>query len=216
VCALAIAGCIPKETAKKQKLPVYNQGMEQKELDTIAQKAGEQATREARGEAVAGASWAETAALADIGRVIIETNKGKIVLEMLPGKAPKTVQNFVKLANKGFYNGTKWHMVVPGKIILGGDPLTKDKKLDNDGSGGPGYTIKAEFSDVKNIRGAIGMVRGNGPDTAGSQFYIILSPMPVLDGKTTIFGQVVEGLDILDKIKAYDTVNKIYVEQPSQ
>jgi peptidylprolyl isomerase/peptidyl-prolyl cis-trans isomerase B (cyclophilin B) len=146
-------------------------------------------------------------------RVVIETNKGKIVFDMRPDKAPETVANFVKLANKGFYNGTKWHRVEPGFVIQGGDPLSKDSLPQNDGTGGPGYTIKAEFNDLQHLTGTVAMARSQDPDSAGSQFYICLGPQPNLDGQYTVFGQVVEGMDVVNSIQVGDVMNKVYIEK---
>ncbi len=210
---IGIAGCGFKEANKSQRAPVYPQDMSKKELDALAEKAGETASQEAKKAAEAGAPWAKSAPIDASGpRVVIETNQGRIVFVMFPKKAPKTVENFIKLANKGFYNGLKWHGVVPGKIILGGDPLSRDANSKDIGTGGPGYTIKAEFNDIHNIRGTVGMGRTKDINSAGSQFYICLSPQPNLYGKFTVFGQVVEGMDVADKIKVNDTMAKVYIE----
>ena len=144
---------------------------------------------------------------------VIETNRGKIVFEMFPDKAPKTVENFIKLADAGFYNGVKWHRVVPGFVIQGGDPNSKDNDPNNDGMGGPGYTIPAEFNDMHHEKGTVAMARSQDPDSAGSQFYICLTPQPQLDGQYTVFGQVTEGLDVIDAIQQYDVMNKVYIEE---
>lgn len=144
---------------------------------------------------------------------VVETNKGKIVFQLFPHKAPKTVANFVKLANEGFYDGIKWHRVVPGFVIQGGDPLSKDNDPQNDGLGGPGYKIKAEFNDVPHQRGTVAMARAQDPDSAGSQYYICLEPQPQLDGQYTVFGQVVEGMDVVDSIQQYDVMTKVYIEE---
>lgn len=144
---------------------------------------------------------------------VIETNKGTIKFKFYPDEAPKTVENFIKLANEGFYDGTKFHRVVDGFVIQGGDPNSKDDDPNNDGSGGPGYTIKAEFSDLKHVDGTVAMARESDPDSAGSQFYICLGPQPHLDGQYTVFGQVTEGLDVVHKIKKDDVMNKVYIEE---
>lgn len=126
-------------------------------------------------------------------RVIMETDMGKIVLEMFPDVAPITVQNFLKLANSGFYNGLTFHRVIDGFVIQGGDPL-------GNGTGGAGYTIPAEFSDLQHMPGTLAMARGPDPNSASSQFYICLRQLPSLDGQYTIFGQTVEGMDVVQKI----------------
>ncbi len=156
---------------------------------------------------------ASTVSVADKTRAIIETNKGKIVFSFYPNKAPNTVQNFIKLANSGFYNGIKWHRVVPGFVIQGGDPLSKDSDPNNDGTGGPGYTIKAEFSDLHHVEGAVAMARSEDPDSAGSQFYICLGTLPDLDGKYTIFGQVTEGMDVVKSIQVGDVMKRVSIEK---
>ena len=136
--------------------------------------------------------------------VVIETDKGNIVFEMYPDVAPNTVENFVKLANKGFYNGLKFHRVVPGFVIQGGDPQ-------GNGMGGPGYNIDAEFNDKRHVAGTVAMARSQNINSAGSQFYICLAPQPSLDDQYTIFGQVTEGLDVIPKIAKDDLMNKVYI-----
>ncbi len=143
---------------------------------------------------------------------VIETAKGKIVFKFYPQAAPNTVKNFIKLANEGFYNGTKFHRVVPGFVIQGGDPLSKDNNPSNDGTGGPGYTINAEFNSKKHLTGTVAMARSQGINSAGSQFYICLAPQPSLDGKYTVFGQVIEGLDVIQKITKGDVMQKVYIQ----
>lgn len=131
---------------------------------------------------------------------VLETNLGTIVITFMPDKAPGHVKNFEDLAKKGFYNGTKFHRVIPGFMIQGGDPNSKDDDRSNDGTGGPGYQIKAEFNDVKHERGIVSMARSSDPDSAGSQFFIMVTKYPSLDGHYTAFGKVIEGLDVVDKI----------------
>ena len=133
---------------------------------------------------------------------VLETSKGKIVFEFYPDLAPLHVANFKKLANAGFYNGTTFHRVLTGFVIQGGDPNSKDDNPYNDGTGGPPYKVKAEFSDYKHVHGTLSMARSGSPNSAGSQFFICLGRTAHLDGKYTVFGQVIEGLDIVDKIGA--------------
>ncbi len=128
---------------------------------------------------------------------VIETNKGTIVFKFFPEVAPKTVENFVALANKKFYDGLTWHRVEPGFVIQGGDP-------NGNGTGGPGYTIKAEFNDKPHLKGTVAMARAQDPDSAGSQFYICLAPAPFLDHKYTVFGQVTEGMGVVEAIRVGD------------
>jgi len=155
----------------------------------------------------------EKTAVEDNRIAVIETNKGIIKFEFFTNDAPKTVENFVKLAKEGFYDGTKWHRVVPGFVIQGGDPNSKDDDPTNDGQGGPGYTIEAEFNDNPHLEGTVAMARSQDPDSAGSQFYICLDAQPSLNGQYTVFGQVTEGLDVVHKIERYDVMNKVYIEE---
>ncbi len=131
---------------------------------------------------------------------VIKTTLGTIVLEFFEQDAPKHVANFKKLAGEGFYDGITFHRVIPGFMIQAGDPLTKDDDRSNDGTGGPGYTIDAEFNSRKHLRGTLSMARKPDPNSAGSQFFICLKPQPGLDGQYTIFGQVIDGMDVVDKI----------------
>lgn len=134
-------------------------------------------------------------------RAIIKTKFGEIELKLFPDLAPKHVENFIKLAKDGFYNGTIFHRVIPGFMIQGGDPNTKDSlKKDSYGQGGPGYTVKAEFSDTPHKRGIVSMARANDPDTAGSQFFIVVEDSRFLDRKYTVFGEVTKGIGVADKI----------------
>jgi len=131
---------------------------------------------------------------------VIETNFGKIVIEFFSEDAPKTVENFVKLASSSFYDGTLFHRVIPGFMIQGGDPNTKSSDRRSWGTGGPGYTIKAEFNSRSHVRGIVSMARAQDPDSAGSQFFIVVKDSKFLDRQYTVFGKVVEGMDVADKI----------------
>ncbi|MEK7398033.1 MAG: peptidylprolyl isomerase [Candidatus Poribacteria bacterium] len=136
---------------------------------------------------------------------VIEMKKGgRIAFEFYPKDAPGTVDNFIKLANKGFYNGLKFHRVIPGFMAQGGDPL-------GSGMGGPDYTIKDEFNSRKHLKGTVAMAKTLEPDSAGSQFYICFEPQPSLDGKYTVFGQVIEGIDVVDGIQKGDVMKKVYI-----
>ena len=131
----------------------------------------------------------------------IETNLGTIEFKLLPELAPEHVRNFVKLAQSGFYDGTLFHRVIPGFMIQGGDPNTKDPNLKHQwGMGGPGYNIKAEFNSRSHLRGIISMARSQDPDSAGSQFFIVTSDSTFLDREYTVFGEVTDGIDVADKI----------------
>jgi peptidyl-prolyl cis-trans isomerase B (cyclophilin B) len=133
---------------------------------------------------------------------IIETKFGEIELEFLADKAPGHVKNFLDLARKGFYDGTTFHRVIPQFMIQGGDPNTKDLAASRDrhGTGGPGYTIKAEFNDTAHRRGVVSMARAQSPDSAGCQFFICVADSLFLDKQYTAFGRVVRGLEVADQI----------------
>ncbi len=140
---------------------------------------------------------------------VIETNMGNIVIRFYDQDAPKTVANFKKLARAGFYDGTTFHRVIPGFVIQGGDPNSKDSDRSNDGQGGPGYTIAAEITRP-HVRGAVAMARlpdnvNPKRESSGSQFFIDLTDLPSLDrGGYTVFGEVIEGMDVVDKIAAVE------------
>src|SRR5688500_7381309 len=135
-------------------------------------------------------------------RAIIETKFGEIELEFLDAKAPGHVKNFLDLAKKGFYDGTTFHRVIPGFMIQGGDPNTKDTAAPRSrhGTGGPGHSVKAEFNDTPHKRGVLSMARSSDPDSAGSQFFICVKDSPFLDNNYTAFGRVVRGIEVADKI----------------
>jgi len=134
-------------------------------------------------------------------RAIIKTKFGDIEMKFFPDVAPKHVENFIRLAKSGFYNGTIFHRVIPGFMIQGGDPNTKDSlKKDTYGQGGPGYSVKAEFSDIPHKRGIVSMARANDPDTGGSQFFIVVEDSRFLDNKYSVFGEVIKGIGVADKI----------------
>ncbi len=132
--------------------------------------------------------------------IIINTKFGKIVFKLLPDNAPETVRSFVKLAESGFYDNTLFHRVIPGFMIQGGDPNTKQTDKSNWGMGGPGYSINAEFSSRSHLRGIVSMARGTDVNSAGSQFFIVTSDSTFLDRQYTVFGEVIEGMDVADKI----------------
>jgi cyclophilin family peptidyl-prolyl cis-trans isomerase len=141
---------------------------------------------------------------------VIETNMGNIVFRFFDKDAPKTAANFKKLAREGFYNGTTFHRVMPGFVIQGGDPNSKDSDRSNDGLGGPGWTVPAEIKRL-HLRGAVATARtpdsiNPNRESSGSQFFICLADLPRLDeGGYTVFGEVVEGMDVVDKIAAVKT-----------
>ena len=138
---------------------------------------------------------------------VIETKFGKMVVEFYAADAPKTVANFLKLAKAGFYDGTTFHRVIPEFMIQGGCPL-------GTGSGGPGYTIKDELAGKRqrHLRGSLSMAKTAAPDSGGSQFFICHSPQPHLDRKHTVFGQVVSGIEVVDKIGKGDKMTRVWIE----
>jgi len=144
--------------------------------------------------------------LDDVGNpdelAVISTEYGDIVVKFYPDVAPMHVANFKKLARAGFYDGTKFHRVIPGFVIQGGDPNSKDDDPYNDGTGGPGWNIKAEFNQIKHAKGILSMARSRDPNSAGSQFFICLSREKTknLDNQYTVFGETVKGIEIVEKI----------------
>ncbi len=131
---------------------------------------------------------------------VIETKFGKIGVEFFEDKAPGHVKNFKDLARKGFYDGTIFHRVIPGFMVQGGDPNTKSDDRSNHGMGGPGYSIKAEFNDTPHKRGVLSMARSQDPNSAGSQFFIVVKDAAFLDGQYTAFGKVLSGMTVADQI----------------
>ena len=137
--------------------------------------------------------------------VTIETDKGTIKAELYTDKAPITTKNFIELANLGFYNGLTFHRVEPGFVVQGGDPK-------GDGTGGSGKTIPLEINpELRHVKGALAMARTQDPNSATSQFYITLAPTPFLDGSYAVFGRVIQGMDIVEKITIGDKMSKVYI-----
>ncbi len=130
----------------------------------------------------------------------METTKGTMKIRFFPDVAPKHCENFKRLANSGFYDGTLFHRVIPGFMIQGGDILSRDANRANDGTGGPGWTIPAEFNKKYHEKGILSMARSNDPNSAGSQFFICADRAAHLDGKYTVFGEVIENTDVIDAI----------------
>jgi peptidyl-prolyl cis-trans isomerase B (cyclophilin B) len=133
---------------------------------------------------------------------VVETKFGEITLKFFPDVAPNHVNSFIELANKNFYDGTTFHRVVPGFVIQGGDPNTKSEDRSKHGTGGPGYTLEAEFSNLPHKRGTLSMARAADPNSAGSQFFICVADAAFLDGQYTVFGEVSQGMDVVDEIVA--------------
>lgn len=141
-------------------------------------------------------------------RAVFETNKGTFVIELYPSNAPKTVENFMKLTNEKFYDGVIFHRYVEDYVIQGGDPT-------GTGTGGPGYTIPDEHENgLTHVKGAVGMARTPEPNSAGSQFYIVLEPAHRLDNQYTVFGQVVEGMEVVMNLRAQDRMERVSIQMP--
>ena len=138
--------------------------------------------------------------MSKVAKATIETGFGNIVFELFPNIAPETVRNFVTLTKRNFYDGTLFHRIIPGFMIQGGDPNTKKPDKGKWGMGGPGYSIKAEFNSRSHLRGIVSMARATDPDSAGSQFFIVTKDSTFLDKQYTVFGQVLGGMDVVDKI----------------
>lgn len=136
--------------------------------------------------------------------VMISTDKGDMILELFPDIAPKHVDSMLNLIKKGFYDGLSFHRVVSNFVIQGGCPNTREGASGMPGTGGPGYNIDAEFNSRKHLKGTLSMARSGHPDSAGSQFYVCLEVIPHLDNQYTVFGQLVKGHDIPEKIKQGD------------
>lgn len=130
----------------------------------------------------------------------IKTSKGEIHIRFFPDVAPNHVRNFIDLASQGFYNGTKFHRVIPGFMIQGGDPNTKTANVSSWGTGGSGKNVDAEFSSVPHRRGIVSMARSNAPNSASSQFFIVVADSTFLDNNYTVFGQVTKGMEVADAI----------------
>jgi len=189
---LVLAGCTQK-SANNTNEPLANQNTNQSsvtqttDLNSIIRQMG------------------HTNLLAKFDSAIIKTNKGNITVEFYNNDSPLTVNNFLNLAQQGFYDGTKFHRVIKDFMIQGGDPLSKDDNPANDGTGGPDYRFNDEFNKHKLVRGSLAMAN-SGPNTNGSQFFIVtVDSTPWLDGKHTNFGKVVEGMDVVNSIEATQT-----------
>ncbi len=131
---------------------------------------------------------------------IINTNHGRIVVKFFDDKAPQHAAAFCKLASEGFYDGVRFHRVIPGFMIQGGDPNSKSMPREMHGTGGPGYTLPAEFNDVPHTPGILSAARTSDPNSAGSQFFLMHKTSPHLDRQYSVFGQVIEGMDVVETI----------------
>jgi len=153
----------------------------------------------------AGDELTQLAREAKTARARISTPKGEIVFRFYPDEAPLHSAAFIKLARAGFYDGLTFHRYEPGFVIQGGDPS-------GNGTGGPGYNLEAEFSAIPHVEGTVAMARASSPNSAGSQFYIVLNDAPFLNRQYTVFGQVVEGLDVVRQIRAGDVMTRVTIE----
>jgi len=142
---------------------------------------------------------------------VITTPRGVIKFEFFAEDAPNHVASFIELARAGFYDGTTFHRVEPNFVIQGGDPNTKTG-AGPAGTGGPGYSLKAEFNSRPHLEGTVAMARSQSPDSAGSQFYICLGAQPFLDGQYTVFGQVLEGMDVVRATQVGDVMESVRIE----
>jgi len=192
--AIAIVACTPTSTAN---------------TDTSATTTGTNTTSSATATEAAVPPPAPPTATAEEKRPIsqyqnkvaeLHTSAGEIDIRFFPDVAPNHVKNFIDLAEKGFYNGTKFHRVIPGFMIQGGDPNTVSGSPSTWGTGGSGTNVAAEFSGISHKRGIVSMARSNDPNSASSQFFIVTSDSPFLDRQYTVFGQVTKGMDVADKI----------------
>ena len=144
-------------------------------------------------------------------QAVIKTDKGDIVLNLFPEVAPVTVASFLHLARTGFYDGTTFHRVVPGFVIQGGDPLSKDPNSSDVGTGGPGYCLPLEPGSRPHLTGTLAMARSQNRNSGGSQFYICLGDQPSLDGQYTVFGEVVSGMEVVNQVVQGDVIRSITV-----
>ena len=147
---------------------------------------------------------------------VIRTGKGDIVLQFHPAEAPVSVAAFIQRAREGAYNGTRFHRVVPGFVIQGGDPKSVDPNAPDVGTGGPGYYLPAEFSSLKHQAGTLAMARSKNVNSGGCQFYICLAPQQSLDGDYTVFGETVSGMEVVQQIAQGDLIKEIVIRPKSQ
>ncbi|MCH8328543.1 MAG: peptidylprolyl isomerase [Candidatus Marinimicrobia bacterium] len=136
---------------------------------------------------------------------VIETNAGTMIFRFYTDIAPIHANNFKRLANFGFYDGTTFHRVIPGFVIQGGDINSRDANRSNDGTGSPGYSIQAEFNPQPHVKGSLAMARSRNPNSAGSQFYIVLGRQPQLDDEYTVFGELIKGMEVMEAIAGATT-----------
>jgi len=218
VASVALAGCGSSSPKTATSAPPA----QQEQPAATEQTAAGEATTNSQGETLYTPAYKpnghETATF--------KTSRGEVVVELFGSDAPIHVGNFVELVRKGFYDNTKFHRYEPGFVIQGGDPQTTSLSSEQVvaaaqtgnpplGTGGPGYVIKGEFDPKTNPHkhevGALGMARTNDPDSAGSQFYFALEPLPMLDGQYTVFGKVTKGLDVVRALRIGDTIESVTI-----
>lgn len=192
----------PSPEAEAEKVKAEAEKVAEEKLVKAEKKASEAEAKLAKEAAVT--EPAKEIAREDAAAIIELAKGGKIIFEFHSKDAPNTVDNFIKLTNKGFYDGLTFHRVIADFMAQGGCPL-------GSGTGGPGYKIKAEFNSQKHVRGTVAMARSTHPDSAGSQFYICYGSQPHLDGEYTVFGQVVKGMELVDAIKQGDVMKKVTI-----
>lgn len=186
-----LVGCSPAQTETETTSTT---------TETVA-SATETMTTETAAPGATGTAASQENSMTDTAKVAeIKTTKGDITIRFFPDVAPNHVKNFVDLAQKGFYNGTKFHRVIPGFMVQGGDPNTKSGSADTWGMGGSDNRLKAEFSTVSHKRGIVSMARSQDPNSASSQFFIVVKDSPFLDNQYTVFGQVTKGMEVADAI----------------
>ncbi|MEA2329821.1 MAG: dolichyl-diphosphooligosaccharide---protein glycosyltransferase [Thermoanaerobaculia bacterium] len=192
--AVAVASCRPANTANNETTATPT--------DTTITTSAATATEATVPPATTSSAAEENRPMSQYENKVAEvhTSAGEIDIRFYPDVAPNHVKNFIDLAEKGFYNGSKFHRVIPGFMIQGGDPNTISGSPSTWGTGGSGKNIAAEFNSVKHVRGIVSMARSNSPDSASSQFFIMVATAPSLDNQYSVFGQVTKGMDVADKI----------------
>jgi dolichyl-diphosphooligosaccharide---protein glycosyltransferase len=195
--AVAVAACTPANTANNETTAAPT--------DTTTTSSATEATVPPATTSSAAAEENKPMSQYENKVAEVHTSAGEIDIRFYPDVAPNHVKNFIDLAEKGFYNGTKFHRVIPGFMIQGGDPNTISGSPSTWGTGGSGKNIDAEFNSVKHKRGIVSMARSNSPNSASSQFFIMVADAPSLDGAYSVFGQVTKGMDVVDKIVSAPT-----------
>jgi peptidyl-prolyl cis-trans isomerase B (cyclophilin B) len=217
VAVFALQGCTQESGSDSESGAAAETAAAEREAAGDAEASSEETdagSGETMGEEPVGLHVSEVEVVGD-EMAVITTPKGVIKFEFFPEDAPNHVASFIELAEKGFYDGTKFHRVEPGFVIQGGDPLSKtdDPMV---GTGSPGYALEAEFNERPHLDGTVSMARAQDPDSAGSQFFICMGAQPFLDGQYTVFGQVVEGLDVVYQIEVGDPMESVTIERGGQ